>query len=57
MNTRAQSGGSIDASIVSVCLENLEDLNKKGINEEIVRNTASVVYVGRSRLSLSPFAY
>lgn len=41
-----QSGGAIDASMVSACLEDLEALSKKGVDEEIIRNTSSFVYAG-----------
>jgi hypothetical protein len=35
--------------MVSICLEDLEALNKKGVNEEIIRNTSSFVYAGGLR--------
>lgn len=41
-----QSGGDIDASMVSICLEDLEALSKKGVDKEIIRNTSSFVYAG-----------
>jgi hypothetical protein len=43
----AQSGGDIDPSIMSTCLENLEDLGKKGVDMEVIRNTAGIIYGGR----------
>ena len=46
-----QSGGGIDSSIVSTCLENLEDLDKKGVDMEVICNTAGITYAGRSRFT------
>ena len=43
-----QSGGDIDASMASACLENLENLNKKGVDMEVICNTISAVYSGGS---------
>lgn len=43
-----QLGGGIHTSMVSVCLEDLETLNKKGIDIDVISNTAGNVYVGRS---------
>jgi hypothetical protein len=42
----AQLGGDIDTSMTSVCLENLETLNKKGADLEVVRNTVGILYAG-----------
>ena len=36
--------------MVSTCLENLEALNKKGVDMETIYNTAFIVYIGMSRL-------
>jgi hypothetical protein len=33
--------------MLSVCLENLETLNKKGVDREIIYNTVGNVYAGR----------
>ena len=33
--------------MVPVSLENLETLSKKGIDREVIRNTSSIVYVGK----------
>ena len=33
--------------MISTCLENLEDLGEKGVDVEIIRNTAGIVYGGR----------
>ena len=41
-----QSGGNISTSMASVCLENLEALNKKGVDMEVIYNTVGVVYAG-----------
>ena len=49
----AQSGGGIDASMTSVCLENLETLKKKGVDMEVVYNTVGIVYVGTSRFPIA----
>lgn len=43
---RVQSGGNIDPSMVSVCLEDLEALREKGVDMETIRNTSSFVYAG-----------
>ena len=32
--------------MVSACLEDLEALDKKGVDKEIIRNTSSFVYAG-----------
>ena len=32
--------------MVSVCLENLEDLSKKGVDKDVIGNTGSVFYIG-----------
>jgi hypothetical protein len=52
-DSSAQLGGGIDASITSVCLENLETLNKKGVDMEVIYNTLGILYGGTS---LSPIA-
>ena len=39
--------------MTSVCLENLETLNKKGVDMEIVYNTVGVLYVGTSHFSIA----
>ena len=36
--------------MASTCLENLEALNKKGVDMETIHNTTSIVYLGMSRL-------
>jgi hypothetical protein len=51
----AQSGAKIDTSVVSTCLEDPEDMNKKGVNREVICNTAGVVYIGRWRPSTVRF--
>ncbi|KAF9783495.1 cytochrome P450 [Thelephora terrestris] len=45
---RLKVGGDIDPSIMSTCLENLEDLGKKGVDMEVIRNTAGIIYGGTS---------
>ena len=47
-NLCVQSGADINPSMVSKCLENLEDLGEKGVDMEVICNTAGVVYVGGS---------
>ena len=48
INLYVQSGGDIDSSITSMCLESLEALDKKEIDMEVICNTTGSVYVGRS---------
>ena len=45
-NFGTQSGGDIDASIASAYLENFEDLNKRGIDREVISTVAGMVYFG-----------
>ena len=47
-NICAQSGGDINVSMVSTCLENLESLAEKGVDMEVICNTTGTVYVGGS---------
>ena len=55
-NLCTQSGGDIDPSIVSVCLENLEDFVKRGVSMEVICNTAGIVYTGRSRCTVDRYS-
>jgi hypothetical protein len=55
IHIRVQSGGSIDTSMVSMCLENLDVLNKKGIDSEVIRDTGGVVYIGRFIFTIARF--
>ena len=48
----AQSGGEIDASMTSACLE--EVLNEKGLDMETIYNTTALVYLGISCLFIVP---
>lgn len=45
---RLQSGDDIEASMASVCLGNLEVLNKNGVDMEVISNTLGVVHNGMS---------
>ena len=36
--------------MVAECLENLEEHRRQGIDEEVVRNVAGLVYIGESML-------
>ena len=45
-NFGTQSGGNINASIASTYLENFEDLNKRGIDREVISTVAGMVYFG-----------
>ena len=38
--------------MISTCLENLEDLGKKGVDMEVICNTAGGIYAGRSCFTL-----
>ena len=50
-NLCTQSGSDISASIASTCLENLETLNEKGVNMDVICNTTGAVYAGWLHLS------
>ena len=53
-NPYAQSGGEIDASMASACLENLETLSKREVDMEVIYNTVGIVYVGMSCPATAP---
>ena len=61
INLCFQSGGDIDTSMTSVCLENLEALSERGVDMEVIYNTVGIVYAGRScftiTLHLAPYRF
>ena len=42
-----KSGRNIEASMASTCLENFEDLRKRGIDKEVISVVAGMVYFGK----------
>ena len=42
-----QAGGQNRSSVVAECLKNLENLGEQGVNEEVIRNVAGLVYIGK----------